>query len=246
MLLDLHHYASDVPPGGVIADLILDQHRITQYQLGQDTAVHVQLLHVADGPLGQRLLPVLPEHDPLRLGLVSGLRRGQEVPQISTKDNLCWTLACVTVWGIPVCHKSLEKLVIGQTAVIGGVLPDQPLYTFYPQLSPLVALGEGYRGEPVLDPVVLQELLGLLGHVGQAAVCGELLGDTVSRKELPESVLKLPTAACAGATKLNSWPAAEPVHDDEIVVAAQLEVVGGQLLEGIVWILQGLWWCTGL
>ena len=74
MILDLHNDTSDVPLGGVVADLILDNHCVTQRQLGEDTAVLVKLLHVGHGPLGQRLLPVLPEGDPLRLGLVPGLR----------------------------------------------------------------------------------------------------------------------------------------------------------------------------
>ena len=41
-------------------------------------------------------------------------------------------------------------------------------------------------------------------------------------------------------------PATEPVHNDEVLVAPKLEVVGGQLLEGIVWALEWLWRGAGL
>ena len=98
----------------------------------------------------------------------------------------------------------------------------------------------------MLDAIVSEELLGLVRHVRQAAVSGDLLGDVEGGEELPEPLLQLPGAACAGARELHRRPATEPVDNDEVVVATQLEVVRGQLLEGVVWALEWLRWCAWL
>lgn len=162
MILDLNNHTRDVPLGGVVTHLVLHQHRLTYGQPGEDAAVLVQLLHVGDGSLGQRPLPVLPQHHPLRSWLVSHLRGREKVSQISAKYHLRWTQLSVPVWSVPIGHQGLEKPVICEATVPVGVLSDESLHTLDPELCPLVALSKGNRGKPVFDAIVSQELLGLV------------------------------------------------------------------------------------
>ena len=143
MILDLNHCASDVPLGRVVAHLVLHQHSLPDGQLGEDAAVMVQLLHVGDSSLGQSLLPVLPQHHPLWPWLVSHLRGREEISQIPAKNHLSWTQLSVPVWSVPICHQSLEESVIGEAAISVGILSDESLHAFDPELCPLVALSKG-------------------------------------------------------------------------------------------------------
>ena len=68
----------------------------------------------------------------------------------------------------------------------------------------------------------------------------------MSSEVLPQPVLELPGAARAAARELDCRPATEPVDHDMVMMAAQLEVIGGNMLEGIVRRLQRLWRSTWL
>ena len=70
--------------------------------------------------------------------------------------------------------------------------------------------------------------------------------DAISGKILSEPLLELSGVACARATELNSWPATEPIHNDQIMISTSLKIVRGHLLEWIVWVLEWLWGSTGL
>ena len=66
VLLDLHNDTSDVPLGGVVANLFLDN----------DCVTHIRQFVSSFSMLATALLasfPVLPQSDPLWLGLVIGL-----------------------------------------------------------------------------------------------------------------------------------------------------------------------------
>ena len=69
---------------------------------------------------------------------------------------------------------------------------------------------------------------------------GKPLRDTICGKEESKPLLQLPGAAkaCAAEQNCMARPANELVHDDQIMVSAQLEVVRCQLLEYIVLALQ--------
>ena len=83
VLLDLHNDTSDVPLGGVVANLFLDN----------DCVTHIWQFVSSFSMLATALLasfPVLPQSDPLWLGLVPGLGGGKEIYQIAAKYYLSW------------------------------------------------------------------------------------------------------------------------------------------------------------
>ena len=186
MILDLNNHARDVPLGGVVTHLVLHQHCLTHGQPGEDAAVLVQLLHVGDGSLGKRPLPVLPQHHPLRPWLVSHLRGREKVSQISAKDHLSWTQLSVPVWSVPISHQGLEKPVICEATVPVCVLSDESLHTLDPELCPAVGVGEGGGGDSVVDLPVGQEFLGFFGGKFFALITGNFLRNAICRKYFPQ------------------------------------------------------------
>ena len=186
MLTNLHHDPINIPLGGMVTDLILDKHRVPNSKLRQNPAVPVQLLHITNGPLGQGLLPVLPQHNPLGLGLVPGLGGREKVSQVSAENNLGWAQLSVPIWSVAIGHQSLQELVIGQAAIPVCVLAYEPLHALDTELRPLVALGKGDRGQPVPDTIVREKLLRVIGCVGQAPVTRKFLRDAIGGKILPQ------------------------------------------------------------
>ena len=84
---------------------------------------------------------------------------------------------------------------------------------------------ECHTADSVFDSIVSQELLGVVGHVGQTPVTGQLHGDAVGGKILSEPLLQLFGAARAAATELDCWPTRISVSNDEVMVTSSLEII---------------------
>ena len=97
--LILDHGPRDVPLGRVVANLVLDQHTVSYRQPQQSLGVLAEALHVGDGALGQCLLPVLVQHDPLGVRLVAVMGAGRK--SLRARPKMTWAgLLLVSLSGV--------------------------------------------------------------------------------------------------------------------------------------------------
>ena len=93
----------------------------------------------------------------------------------------------------------------------------------------------------MVDSPLLEEGLGDAGDKLEATVGSDLLADTAGDEVMAKSLCQ-DLGPGPGLHLVDSGPVAEPVHYDEILVAAVAEVVSTDLLEWICWAGQ---WCGG-
>ena len=116
-----------------------------------------QSFGIAHVPVAEGLLPGHECVLPCLVWLVLAWVDGDKVADRPTKEAHGRGEVSVTIWCVPVLqHGSLEF--IGVQGPISGVLRNQAFDCFHTNLSTAVAMGEGYRGQPMLDPPILEEL----------------------------------------------------------------------------------------
>ena len=114
-----------------------------------------------------------------------------------------------------------------ETAISTDVVPDKTLCGFYCNLSAAVRVRKSDRDEAVVDAVLLEEVLDLVGHELGPTITGERLWDPETTTEVPEDISE------AQATPYLE-PIAEPVDYYPIGASHVGEIVGGNVLERIL------------
>ena len=170
MVQYFNHHTAPVPLLPPPPCLVLHKHNVGHLEGSEYFGVLSQDSTLSGVSACQSNFSLLSSEQPFRAWLkVLGVD-WEEILDWVAKDNLCRTLASVSVRGVAICQQRSQESVSVKISTCGEIFSQHPLGSTDTQLSPLIAMRELCTAQTKVDFPVLQKLLGFAGNILPSAI----------------------------------------------------------------------------
>ena len=110
MIFYLYNSSSNIPPGGLVALLVLNLDSVINLQWCQGTCPMLKTLCIPQRTLSKSPFSIFLQQQPLWLWLISGEGCRKKISKLSSKNHLGWRTTSITIKCFLYCITALWKL----------------------------------------------------------------------------------------------------------------------------------------